>query len=904
MQGFNRKMVEVMVGARLLYVTVCLCISISVSWFPSAVRAAVQRGPIPGIDENTPYCFFYGKWDDGVIEEVIQQGFKLVILHPGGNGVLNPGTNEVLITPEQVARLKQEGIITIGYIPIGEDYVGDREGDGTGPVYSDEENCQLVYQNQGVASWYLDEAPRDGAPDINTDWNSYFVNAGDPNWPEFIRTATIESDGFAGTEYILDTLGCDGLFLDTLETATPYNGGKYFYTWRGMFDLVESLSNDYPGKYMVGNRPLFACDTQWYPLTCCGSHPELCSQFCFCDFSSAAEARDRFRQNLNALVWESYSLDRQYDDFETTRGNVLTCADNTDGQGFSVMVLDYYNLIHGFYTCMNEQIEEVKGLGWLDYIAQGPLYQIGYWVINDCRNLSTPLIDGYFNDWRPWNAGWSQLDPDEAAVSKESTDIINIQLSHDTAYLYARIRCKGPIPEFDSNFYQIFLDTGADTAGYRGSSADWVAAYDFLWENGKLYRYTGSGSDWSWLEVNSTTCYQIGFLDESSMEIAIPLAVLDIDPLQGQTTRLLFAVNAFDVGQNDRAPQDPTQDAYVYEYKPLINIDGDFSDWENLPQCMFANYTDQQECICICPADILHVNVCSDANHMYFDMRFACDLPNPLWGGNFYQIFIDADQDPSTGYNLGSWAIGAEYLWENGKLYQYNGSGSDWSWALPNPTAYAVGESAGSRMEFAIPRSLIRILACQRYLSKDKPLRFIARVTNGVSSLDVTPNVPTSDFHQWPVPEEIIMDLPAGWSMISLPVVPEGLVLSDIFPEAVVVYGFERNVGYVRAQEDQALEAGKGYWILLNEARTYTFTGECIQEYPLSVEDGWHMIGGCTQPAQVVPYGCEIGVIYGFNQEVGYQRIPEPELLEPGRGYWILLNNAIPEATISVETGD
>jgi hypothetical protein len=64
------------------------------------------------------------------------------------------------------------------------------------------------------------------------------------------------------------------------------------------------------------------------------------------------------------------------------------------------------------------------------------------------------------------------------------------------------------------------------------------------------------------------------------------------------------------------------------------------------------------------------------------------------------------------------------------------------------------------------------------------------------------------------------------------------------------------------------------------------------------------MIGGCTHSAQVIPHGCDIGVIYGFSQEAGYQRVPESEPLEPGQGYWILINNAIPEATISAEMVD
>jgi len=331
----------------------------------------IQRGPIPGLDASTPYCFYYGKLTDCVVDELIKR-FKLVILHPG--------INEPWVTPEQVSRLKAAGIIVIVYIPFGEDYIV-RSGNGRGPVYYDDQNCSLVDQNKGYASWYLDEVDlngilsHDGIPDKNWTYGSYFVNAGDPAWQEFVRSATIATDGFAGTEYILNHLGADGLFIDVIETASPWLGGdgRYFYTWRGAFDLLCGISDLYPEKYMVVNRPLFACDLNNYPMTdiqglitCCSHEQGPCSQFCFCDFSSPNDARNRFRQCINAFVWESYSLDRQYPDFPNTRNNIRECSDNTDGYGFNVMVLDYHNLIQGLYPCMDSQIKEVNELGWLN----------------------------------------------------------------------------------------------------------------------------------------------------------------------------------------------------------------------------------------------------------------------------------------------------------------------------------------------------------------------------------------------------------------------------------------------------------------------------------------------------------------------------------------------------------
>ncbi|MFX0201170.1 MAG: hypothetical protein ACFFCW_34060, partial [Candidatus Hodarchaeota archaeon] len=102
------------------------------------------------------------------------------------------------------------------------------------------------------------------------------------------------------------------------------------------------------------------------------------------------------------------------------------------------------------------------------------------------------------------------------------------------------------------------------------------------------------------------------------------------------------------------------------------------------------------------------------------------------------------------------------------------------------------------------------------------------------------------------------LNLLAGWQMISLPIDPPNKRLKALFP---------------------------------------------IQSYtnPVSL-DGWAMIGGCTDPARVLSHVCNIGVIYGYAQGAGYQRVTGH--LEWGKGYWILLNNVAGGATISVETID
>jgi parallel beta-helix repeat protein len=145
------------------------------------------------------------------------------------------------------------------------------------------------------------------------------------------------------------------------------------------------------------------------------------------------------------------------------------------------------------------------------------------------------------------------------------------------------------------------------------------------------------------------------------------------------------------------------------------------------------------------------------------------------------------------------------------------------------------------------------------------------------------------------------MNLPAALSMISLSLIPQNASVSSLFPDAVVIYCYEKGKGYVRVKEEENMEKGRGYWILINDAKTYSITGEIIDEYNLLVQDGWYMIGGCTYPAQASVDDGKIKVIYDYKQGVGYQRIIESEKLKPGKGYWILFEDVTDQSSLSVE---
>ncbi|MGA1841617.1 MAG: cytochrome c3 family protein [bacterium] len=146
------------------------------------------------------------------------------------------------------------------------------------------------------------------------------------------------------------------------------------------------------------------------------------------------------------------------------------------------------------------------------------------------------------------------------------------------------------------------------------------------------------------------------------------------------------------------------------------------------------------------------------------------------------------------------------------------------------------------------------------------------------------------------------INLKAGWSMISLPVFPESSVISQLFPEAVVTYGFEKGVGYKRLIEEEELEVGKGYWILFYSDQNCALTGQSIPKYNLPVyENGWYMIGGCTTQSRASINTGNIIVIYGYIPGVGYERVLESKNLEPGKGYWIFFSDIADQAELTVK---
>ncbi len=138
------------------------------------------------------------------------------------------------------------------------------------------------------------------------------------------------------------------------------------------------------------------------------------------------------------------------------------------------------------------------------------------------------------------------------------------------------------------------------------------------------------------------------------------------------------------------------------------------------------------------------------------------------------------------------------------------------------------------------------------------------------------------------VSDDMTVDYFQDWNLIGVP------FESNSFPCQGYVegslYSFEDG-SYVNEIVDN-MSIGSGYWLRFNEAESCTFSGVLINETTITLNEGWNLISGISTTINVSaiedPDGIIIsGTIYGFASG-GYSNA---EILEPGTGYWVRINN-------------
>lgn len=217
--------------------------------------ATSNKGLLPinlDLSKGDQYLVYYDTWDDNKIDSV-RNKFKVIIVHPG-----NDATS---ISSNQIEKLKNVNSTKVfGYLTIGEDDTcsGDEYQDETKKLkcgreklpYNDKlgpvvlSNGTRKLQKNGYPS-YLVDLNNDKKPDINKDWESFYIDAGNDSWKKLVleRAAKVAN------------LGVDGFFLDTIDTAQDFKESR-----SGMLDLISKLkTTNFNNKQMIliANRGLF-----------------------------------------------------------------------------------------------------------------------------------------------------------------------------------------------------------------------------------------------------------------------------------------------------------------------------------------------------------------------------------------------------------------------------------------------------------------------------------------------------------------------------------------------------------------------------------------------------------------------------------------------------------------------
>ncbi len=136
--------------------------------------------------------------------------------------------------------------------------------------------------------------------------------------------------------------------------------------------------------------------------------------------------------------------------------------------------------------------------------------------------------------------------------------------------------------------------------------------------------------------------------------------------------------------------------------------------------------------------------------------------------------------------------------------------------------------------------------------------------------------------------ETAALTVKAGWNLVSLPRTMENSAMNELFPSAISP-AYEYSGGY---NAEDTLSGGRGYWVKFDSPEVIPFTGTSFESDTVDVQPGWNMIGSVSHPIdvsaiQTLPAGIVMSDYFRYDEGYG-----EVSALEPGRGYWVKVNQS------------
>jgi len=209
-------------------------------------------------------------------------------------------------------------------------------------------------------------------------------------------------------------------------------------------------------------------------------------------------------------------------------------------------------------------------------------------------------------------------------------------------------------------FFRVYVDT--DRSAGSGFQYAGVGA-EFLIENGNLYRYTGSGTDWTWTAGGAVT-----FANGSGRATwTVSRSTL------GETDPCASAANlVFDIDDGN-APivQQALTPASSCAAPPVA------SPTVSAPGGAVSNGT-----------------AANDASTVQYSFSFT-------GAPKYFRVYVDTDASASTGFSAGG-GVGAEYLIEGSGVYRSTGAG--WSWTSVGNATFS---STGGTATWSVARALL-----------------------------------------------------------------------------------------------------------------------------------------------------------------------------------------------------
>ncbi len=138
---------------------------------------------------------------------------------------------------------------------------------------------------------------------------------------------------------------------------------------------------------------------------------------------------------------------------------------------------------------------------------------------------------------------------------------------------------------------------------------------------------------------------------------------------------------------------------------PSIQIDGEFGDWQNVPQIDIAPDEEYGGDALNDNVDLLDLWVADDAQNLFISYKTVGIIDTKY----FYHVFFDTDNDTSTGFHSDGSHAGIDFMVENESLWEYTGQNGEWSWAYRGTAILMKGNTETNRVELSVSRNTLSI---------------------------------------------------------------------------------------------------------------------------------------------------------------------------------------------------